>query len=260
MSEVTAQVRYINDEWKERVDRAFIYSKETRRANTSLREVQIYDARPLHAARELDLDTNGFVFAECDFGVSDFNDDDAVRACYDQALVPMLKSLSGAIEVKVSGHQIRTEDPSTFLGAYSRYLHCDYPLTPSPDREAGMLGRDLADADYAWFNIWSPIQRRAEQNQLTVLDARTLSMDDICEYYFTEQAGNGYAAIPAHNPNHRFFYFPQMKPGEVIIFKQFDSRSDKAMVCPHTAFYDAGVGDHSAARRSVEFRALCVFD
>lgn len=46
MSDVTAQVRYINDEWKERVDRAFIYSKETRRANTTLREVQIYDARP----------------------------------------------------------------------------------------------------------------------------------------------------------------------------------------------------------------------
>ncbi|MEE3133369.1 MAG: CmcJ/NvfI family oxidoreductase, partial [Pseudomonadota bacterium] len=117
-----------------------------------------------------------------------------------------------------------------------------------------------AGADYAWFNIWSPIERLAEQNQLTVLDARTLSMDDICEYNFTEQAGNGYAAIPAHNPNHRFFYFPQMKPGEVIIFKQFDSRSDKAMVCPHTAFYDPDVGDHSAARRSVEFRALCVFD
>ena len=87
MSDVTAQVRYINDEWKERVDRAFIYSKETRRANTSLREVQIYDARPLHAASELDLDTNGFVFAECDFGVSDFYDDDAIRACYDEALV-----------------------------------------------------------------------------------------------------------------------------------------------------------------------------
>ncbi|GIS69874.1 MAG: hypothetical protein CM1200mP9_06950 [Gammaproteobacteria bacterium] len=30
MSDVTAKVRYINDEWKTRADRAFIYSKETR--------------------------------------------------------------------------------------------------------------------------------------------------------------------------------------------------------------------------------------
>ena len=150
MSDVTAQVRYINDEWKTRDDRAFIYSKETRRANTSLREVQIYDARPLHAASELDLDTNGFVFAECDFGVDDFHDDGEIRACYDEALIPMVKSLSGANDVSVSGHQVRTEDPSTFLGAYSRYLHCDYPLTPSPSREAAMLGRDLGGADYAW--------------------------------------------------------------------------------------------------------------
>ena len=65
MSDVTAKVRYINDEWKTRADRAFIYSKETRHANTNLREVQICDARPLHAASDLDLDTNGFVFAEC---------------------------------------------------------------------------------------------------------------------------------------------------------------------------------------------------
>lgn len=260
MSDVTAQVRYINDEWKERDDRAFIYSKETRHANTSLWEVQISDARPLHAASELDLDTNGFVFAECDIGVSDFHDEEAIRECYDEALIPMVKSLSGANEVRVSGHQIRTEEPSTFLGAYSRYLHCDYPLTPSRDRETRMLGRDLADADYAWFNIWSPIDRPAEQNQLTVLDARSLSMDDICEYYFTEQEGNGYAAIPAHNPNHRLFYFPRMQPGEFIIFKQFDSRPDKAMVCPHTSFYDPAVGDDSVPRRSVEFRALCIFD
>ncbi len=260
MTDVTARVRYINDEWKERTDRAFIYSKESRHANTTLREVQIYDARPLHSTGQLDLDSNGFVFTECDFGVSDFHDDEAVRSCYDQALIPMLKSLNGASEVRVSGHQVRTEDPSSFLGAYSRYLHCDYPLTPSPKREAGVLGRDLAGADYAWFNIWSPIDRPAEQNQLTILDARTLSMDDICEYNFTEHAGNGYAAIPAHNPNHRFFYFPNMKPGEAIIFKQFDSRAGRAMACPHTAFYHPDVGDISAARRSVEFRALCVFD
>ena len=123
MSDVTAKVRYINDEWKTRADRAFIYSKETRRANTNLREVRICDARPLHAASGLDLDTNGFVFAECDFGVDDFHDDEEVRACYDEALIPVLKSLSGASEIRVSGHQVRTEDPSTFLGAYSRYLH-----------------------------------------------------------------------------------------------------------------------------------------
>ena len=260
MTDVTARVRYINDEWKERTDRAFIYSKETRHANTSLREVQIYDARPLHLAGQLHLDSNGFVFTECDFGVSDFHDDEAVRSCYDQALVPMLKSLTGASEVRVSGHQVRTEDPWSFLGAYSRYLHCDYPLSPSPKREAGVLGRDFAGEDYAWFNIWSPIDRPAEQNQLTMLDARTLSMDDICDYNFTEHPDNGYAAIPAHNPNHRFFYFPKMKPGEAVIFKQFDSRSERAMACPHTAFYHPDVGDSAAARRSVEFRALCIFD
>ena len=61
---VTAEVRYLNPEWKSREDRPFIYSKETRRQNTTRHAVEITDARVLQEAGELDLDVNGFVLAE----------------------------------------------------------------------------------------------------------------------------------------------------------------------------------------------------
>ena len=42
----STEVGYLNAEWKHRSDLPRILSGETRRANTSLREVEIRDARP----------------------------------------------------------------------------------------------------------------------------------------------------------------------------------------------------------------------
>ena len=261
MNHVTAEVRYLNSEWKNRKERPFIYSKSTRQENTTKHEVEITDAREIAIDGDLDLDSNGFVLAEHKTKLSNFHDELAVKGIYDTEIAPMLQQLTGANLVKVVGHQIRTEDPKTFLGAYSRYLHCDYPLTPSENREKNLLGHSIEDRTYAWYNIWEPVDRPAMQNQLTVLDARTLDLqEDICEYNFTDKRDGGYAAIPVYNQNHRLYYFSNMQPGEALVFKQFDSRPNKAFVCPHTAFYDPSVTLDHEGRRSIEFRALCVFE
>ena len=262
---VNAVVRYLNDEWKARSERPFIYSKATRHRNTTRREVAIADARSL-AAGEIAIDDNGFTLVDHETAIADYSDNEAIRASYATELVPLLRRATGAREVFVQGHQMRTESPATFLGAYSRYVHCDYPMAPQPNREASILqkhGSPLAACvgklDYAWFNIWEAIERPAEQNQLTVIDASTMADDDFQEYYFTPSASGGYAAIPTWNPAHRFYYFSNMQPGEAILFKQYDSRPGQPKVCPHTAFYDPAVGDDHAPRRSMEYRALCVF-
>ena len=261
VDQVTAEVRYLNSEWKGRDDRPFIYSKSTRQKNTTKYPVEITDARELAADGRLDLDSNGFVLTKHDTKVDSFHEELSVKASYETEIVPMLQRLTGATLIRVVGHQLRTEEPKTFLGAYSRYLHCDYPLTPSEDRESNLLGRSVEGLKYAWYNIWEPVDRPATQNQLTVLDARTLDLqEDICEYHFTDKREGGYAAIPVYNKNHRFYYFSNMKPGEAIVFKQFDSRPGKAFVCPHTAFYDPNRSPNQNGRRSVEFRALCVFE
>ena len=260
---IQAAVRYLSDEWKARPDRAFIYSKESRHRNTTKRDVTITDARSLVADGAVDIERNGFTFSTYEAGVDDYADNDAVKATYETAIAPLLRRLTGASEVYVQNHQTRTEDPKTFLGAYSRYVHCDYPMAPNPERVASVLkanGRtaDVAGLDYLWFNIWAPIDRPAEQNQLTVIDASTLADDDFQEYYFTPRADGGFAAIPTWSADHRFYYVSNMQPGEAIVFKQYDSRPGEPKVCPHTAFYDPSVGENHPGRRSVEFRALCI--
>ena len=54
-----AKVRYINPEWRDKAETPRIGSRETRRANTSFRDVAIHDARVRHAAGGLDLDQAG---------------------------------------------------------------------------------------------------------------------------------------------------------------------------------------------------------
>ncbi len=263
---VQAEVRYLNEEWRHREDRPLIFSRESRHANTSKHTVAIHDARAAVADGSISVRHNGFTLGRHSVTVADYSDQAAVEAAYDREIVPLLKETTGASQVFVMSHQIRNEKPETFLGAYSRYLHCDYALHPTPERERNVLARhgsDLAERvgefDYAWYNVWEAIERPAVQNQLCVLDAASATRDDFREYHFTDNPNGGYATMPVPNATHRFWYFSNMEPGEALVFKQFDSRPDHPLVVPHTSFFDASV-THDPGRRSVEYRALCVFE
>jgi len=66
------------------------------------------------------------------------------------------------------------------------------------------------------------------------------------------------ATIFHYSPGHRWWYFPDMQPHEVIFIKLYDSDHSKAWRCPHTAFRDSTRPD-AQLRRSMEFRALAYF-
>ncbi len=265
---VTARVRYLNSEWRhwrERNERPRICSKETRHANTTLHDVEITDARPLQERGELDLDRCGFVLASLRSAVSDFHNDEELEKTYYGEVSALLRQLTGAAHTFPHSHWIRTENPKTFLGAYSRYVHCDY----RPDKWRAMALDQLARCssplrdemerwDFAWYNVWQPIDREVVQNPLTLLDASTLDPDSVVEYFATK-GDEGIASLPIHGPEHRLYYFPRMQTDEVVVFKQLESRPDRATVCPHTSFYDPAAPDDAVGRRSIEMRVMCAF-
>ncbi len=133
---VTAEVRYLNAEWKERKDIPSIGDRESRRAHTSKLEVSINDARGM----DLDLDTSGFVLTEHNSEVGNFRDDAEVRLTYYSEVSEIVKELTGADEVFITQHVVRTEDTSDFNVAYARFVHCDYSLS-DPAFQAGTVHR-----------------------------------------------------------------------------------------------------------------------
>ena len=123
--------------------------------------------------------------------------------------------------------------------------------------QSPLLG-EMERWDFAWYNVWQPIDREVVQNPLTVLDASTVDAEGVVEYVVTE-TGEGIASLPLPSPAHRLYYFSRMQTDEVIVFKQLDSRPDVAQVCPHTSFYDPAAPDDAPGRRSIEMRVMCAF-
>ena len=263
---VRAKVRYLKPEWKGRAERPEIGSRETRRANTDLYDVEIHDARPLHEAGALRLEPNGFCLVEHESAVRDFRDADEVsRVYYAEWEAPLLE-MSGAEQVFFLHHLIRTETPRDFNDAYARYVHCDFSDGLGAKLAEGIYTKrtgaspgEAARRTFALYNIWQPIERDALQNPLTLIDAASLELGDVVEYEYTAAAEGGVASMPVHNPAHRFYYYPRMSQGEAIVFKQLDPRAGYSYCAPHTSFDDPTAPADAPGRRSIEVRAVAVF-
>ncbi len=268
---VHAEVRYLNPEWKGRTDSPRIGDRTSRRANTSKRAVAIDDARGL----DLGLDTSGFVLTRHESEVRDFRDEAQVRDTYYREVGNVVRDMTGADAVFVYSHTVRTEDTSDFNVAYARFVHCDYSLAGAAERRRNALAKHRADLDparhweFAWFNTWQPFEREVRKNPLAVIDARTLDLGDVLDYYYTgyqnkpgpetgAMEGGAASSMPVFNPDQRFYYFSRMQTDEMMVIKQLDTRPGRARGCPHTSF-DIDAPPGAPGRRSIEVRMACAY-
>ena len=269
---IEAQVRYLDPAWLNRQDIPSIGDRESRRANTAKQTVAIADARAGLAAGEIGLDGNGFALFPHVSAVRDFQDDEEVKTVYYPEMEALVKRTVGADEVFITQHQVRTEDTSDFNKAYARFIHCDYSVaTPrETSRRAiekrGLRWRDYADCEFAWFNSWQPFDHQVLRNPLAVIDASSVTENDIVDYRYTGYANArraniqgmdaGRSAMPVANPAHRFYYVSSMATDEVLLIKQLDTRPGFAKSCPHTSFDDPGSPPDAPPRRSIEVRMM----
>ena len=273
---VQAQVRYLRDEWRQRRGIPEIGDRESRRANTAKHMVAINDARPALERGEIDLDANGFALLRHVSSVGDFRDDAEVKTVYYPEMIALAKAATGAQEVLVIQHLLRTEDRTDFNKAYARFLHCDYSMNDAQaaaERLLAKRGVPLADyrhRHFAWYNAWQPFDHPARRNPLALVDAASVPLADLMDYRYTgysaksadaQGAATGFdskSSMPARNAAHRFYYVPNMATDEVLLFKQLDTRR-RGGACPHTSFDDPGSPLDAPPRRSIETRLMAVF-
>ena len=273
---VQAQVRYLREEWRQRSGIPEIGDRESRRANTAKHTVAIHDARPALARGDIDLDANGFALLRHVSRTRAFRDEAEVKAVYYPEMIALAKAATGAQEVFVIQHLLRTEDRTDFNKAYARFLHCDYGMDDARAAAERLLAkRGVALAGYqhrhfAWYNAWQPFDNPAQRNPLALVDAATVPLADLVDYRYTGYAAKGVGAqgaatgfdskssMPARNAAHRFYYVPNMGTDEVLLFKQLDTRR-RGGACPHTSFDDPGSAPDAPPRRSIETRLMAMF-
>ncbi len=63
----------------------------------------------------------------------------------------------------------------------------------------------------------------------------------------------------AYSPAHRWYYYPRMRPDELLVFKLCDSDRSRPQLTAHTAFDDPSSRPGAPPRRSLEIRTISFF-
>jgi hypothetical protein len=227
--------------------------------------VSIRNARPF--AKDLSLDIQGFALVRHRSAVTNFYDDKEVREVYYPEVKALLKRRTGAVRVVIFDHVVRNAEKARrhedSAREYGRAVHNDYSLRSAPRRVQDHVpdqADELLRHRFTEINVWRAIAGPIQSTPLAVCDARSIDASDVvaCDLVYPHRVGETYAFT--FNPNHRWFYFPQMLPDEALLLKCYDSKDDgRARFTAHTAFDDPSSPPDAPARESIEVRALVFF-
>ena len=200
----------------------------------------------------------------------------SLRTTFVGEVQQLLKALTGAKYCFSISHACRfgKRNPTgvEYLTAFATFAHCDFTTSIFSGAPAmvgvclihfiyhllfaffsilklckrGVHIEEAENLDYAFFNVWQPVEQDVYQHPLALLDWTTVNSSDIesvsLGYKVTPKGGaegagetqhkednNSQQYAPAiaqlyHNSKHQWFYYPQMKVDEMLVFTQCDSR------------------------------------
>ena len=264
---IDADIGYAVDTGVKPVNETFEAGQVIRRRSgaTEQRQMRIVDGRA--RAQELSLDMTGFVLVDHHTLVKDFFNPDELKAVYYPEVERLVREVSGAARVVVFDHTLRTGDVGEQEAKKIRepvlLAHNDYTEWSGPQRVREILPDEaerLLQHRFAVIQVWRAIDKPIASNPLALVDARTVSMDDMlpAERRYPHRVGETYQL--RYNANHRWMYFPNMHRDEAIVFKVYDSLSDgRARFTPHTSFSDPATPAGAPPRQSIEARTFAFF-
>ena len=261
------EITYTRDTGDKLVNETFGPNNIRRKTTGSeeLRRIEIHDGRAL--AGELHLDRNGFQLVEHRTAVKDFFDPGQLKSVYYPEVEKLIRDVSGARRAVLFDHTLRSGDESEREAKLIREpvlsAHNDYTEWSGPQRVREIMGDEadlLLKRRFAIIQVWRAIDRPIESNPLAMADARSVAPEDllVAERRYPHRVGQTYRL--KYNARHRWFYFPQMRREEAIVFKVYDSETDgRARFTPHTSFQDPTTPPGAPPRQSIEARALAFF-
>jgi hypothetical protein len=220
-------------------------------------------------ARQSDcsLERNGFELVAHRTAVRDFFDPAELESVYYPEIARLIHERSGASRVVVFDHTLRsgdrTEREARLLREPVLAAHNDYTEWSGPQRVREVMGAEaeaLLARRFAIIQVWRAIDQPIRANPLAIADARSIAPEDllVAERRYPHRVGQTYRL--KYSPRHRWFYFPEMRRDEALVFKVYDSEKDgRARFTPHTAFEDPATPPDAAPRQSIEARALAFF-
>ena len=239
------------------------------------RTVRITNARSL----ESDLDREGFALVPHTSSIVDFDliqDDPDVDQRYIDEMADLLARVTGASRTFMLGRGKRRygEGAKDKLAPLPNAKPARYPHADNTDSSATGLvemvgafvdGIDLtAYSRYAMYNMWRAVSAPPQDFPLAVCDARTVApQDEVTVTAITLEKDSGAITHDTtgylYNRAHRWYYYRDMTPEEVLVFKAHDTDRSRSVRVPHSAFTDPTCPAGVQTRASVEIRGLALF-
>ena len=144
-----------------------------------------------------------------------------LKSVYYPEVEQLIKHESGAARVVIFDHTLRSGDETEREAKLIREpvlsAHNDYTEWSGPNRVREILP-DEAEAllahRFAIIQVWRAINQPIQANPLALADAKSVAMEDliVAERRYPHRVGQTYRL--KYNPNHRWFYFPEMRRDE----------------------------------------------
>lgn len=230
------------------------------------RAVTIQDGRA--APDGFSLDREGFALVRHDTAVSDFYDKAQIPKIYEGEVARLVKDMTGAARVVAFDHTLRSDSQDTQAARNIRepatVVHNDYTARSAPQRVRDLLpaaeAEDLLSRRFAIVNVWRAIRKPVQTSPLAVCDARSVAPSDLVASERRAKDRIGEIQHATFNPEHRWFYFPNMRREEALLIKTYDSAEDgRARFTIHTAFDDPNSPPDAPPRESIETRSFAFF-
>ncbi|WP_444887531.1 CmcJ/NvfI family oxidoreductase [Microbulbifer sp. JMSA008] len=257
--------------------------------------VTVHDGRQLQAAGEtFRLDEQGFELVEPSLGIDLHQLDDTLKALdsnkpsanstvlspesrdtlirtqWYPAIERWLAAYLGADQVVTFDHTLRAQTKADAIAEQSRsrrapvkIAHNDYtPWSAQRQLKQTLPEYGLNPDEYPRFkfvNLWLPLLHRVEESPLAMADLRSVEAADFHKMRLIYPEREGQISVISANPQHRWIWFSDMRPGEGLLLRVFDSEhSDVITGSPHSAF-DLPESENVPRRTSLEIRTIALF-
>ncbi len=249
-------------------------NKEDLKTLGKLEEIEVHNARLLDPAPT--VDTHGFQIVNRPTSV-DLLDNEAVKTVFYKECRELIRDVRGCFDVRGGMHEYRNgfggqkgprgvkPTPNGSGGAYGMGIHSD--MCAAIERHFDRVVPD--QRHFESLNIW----RSTDPNQpvqmmpLAVCDMCSIEPEDIVfgDGMSTANIRQYMKVVDQrliHTPRQRWYYFPNMTPDEVLVFRQYDTRQERLNMRTvfHQAVVDPTSDPDAPMRSSIEVRMQAIYD
>lgn len=225
--------------------------------------VLVHDGRKL--AGKASLDREAFSFARHASAVQDFYDDAEVLATYYPEVSGIVAGHFADCEVLVVSHSVRTTRPGhSMYRRPSTFMHNDFtPIGAIKALQAAVTEQEFErriQRRFAMVHVWRPIRGPLQTNPLLLADGTSFGPADlqVAVQHTASDREDEYCVV-RHNPDQRWYYWPDMQPEEALVFKVMDTDPSVTRCCAHGAMFDPATPPEAMPRESIEARAFVFF-